>query len=189
MIGGISVLPEGGLEGVLIPFIRDGAEEVARRQPEQLLVHFLQLPNAIDDQRKRPPQPDVLGSGNEATSGGPGGDGQRTPRHHVAQGNGDPVGDAGASTVGHQSAEEPEEAAGQQLGMRLLIGEKLGDQFVHDVLRLEEIEQEMREEASGGVGLRGRGFAEVVEEYGGLLHGGDQGFRIGTLHMRRDGWI
>ena len=56
----IAVTSKGLFEGVLVTRVGDGGVEIARRQPEKSFVHFLQFTASIQNQRKRPTQPNVL---------------------------------------------------------------------------------------------------------------------------------
>ena len=46
-----------------------------------------------------------------------------------------------------EAAAYPEDDARHERRVRLLAGEELADDFVHDVLRREEVEQEVRQDA------------------------------------------
>ena len=60
MLREIAMTSKRLFEGVFVPRVVDGGVEIARRQPEKPFVHFLQFPASIQNQWKRPTQPNVL---------------------------------------------------------------------------------------------------------------------------------
>ena len=81
----LTLLSESSFKSVFISLVGNPPIKIARGHDEESLVHFLQHPHAVDDERKGPSQPDVGSGCEEAAGERPGGHSHGRPRHEVAQ--------------------------------------------------------------------------------------------------------